>query len=132
MSWRAVIFALIVAVVTVTAWPADPVEPPTTRPFTWYRAISSLPPEQRIPRDDDGFLAEAYPPDDLEWTDEPAHSHELLLKTPLFEGRYVGAGANRSRGSTAFQTILKHLAAAGCLQDLVERAHLAGQLYGLC
>ena len=89
-------------------------------------------PSSAPPRDDDDFLAEASPPDDLERTEEPAHLHELLLKTTLFEARYVGAGANRSRGSTAFQTILKHRDAAGCFQDLVERGHLAGQLCGLC
>ena len=129
-----VLFAIFLVATVSPSARADTTAAATTQPAPWYRGIPALPPEQRTPRDDDDddFLHDASPPEHLEWTEEPARSHELLLKTTLFEARFIGTGANRSSGSTAFQTILKHRDAAGCFKDLLERAHLAGQMYGLC
>lgn len=110
---------------------------PTTQPSsgvqspTWYKQLPALPEAERTPqRDDDPELDMLEP--ELTSVRYPDRYHEFLLKTRVFESRFVGGGGTRSNGSNAFQVILRQPERKECFHDLLERAHLAGKLYALC
>ncbi|MBI4606403.1 MAG: HEAT repeat domain-containing protein, partial [Planctomycetes bacterium] len=58
--------------------------------------------------------------------------HWVLLSAGGFFGRTIGAGAACSDEAAAFRMLLARPDAAAAFKDLLERARLGGQLYGLC